>query len=761
LDPDLFAVFKEEALELLPALGAALRQWVEQPDAAQARGEALRVLHTLKGSARLAGATALGELAHGMESEIEALGFVDLQADQIEPMLAQCDALQTSLDGLDAATEVDLSTFDTEAQAGAPLVTPSAVAALGTASRPLAGQSVRVRSQLLDRLVNQAGEILISRSRLGTRMSQLRASLGDMDANLERMRHQLRDLELQAESQMQSRLGQRTENDASFDPLELDRFTRVQELTRMMAESLNDVATVQQGVQRAVQGAEDDLVAQGLQARELQRDLLHTRLVEFDTVSERLHGVVRQAAKELGKPVRLEVQGGSTEIDRSMLERLLPAFEHMLRNAVAHGIEDAASRQAAGKPEVGSVTVALHQERNEMVLSFRDDGAGLQMQRILDKAVAAGLLPAGHVLTVDEALGLLLSAGFSTAQQLTELSGRGIGMDVVGSEVQSLGGRIEAKTVPGQGTEFILVLPLTTAIHSVVMLRIGDFSIGVPANLMDSVQRISAQALAQAYADKALNVAGQAIPFFWAGALLQQPAHRPETASKSVPVAVFCSAGQRIAMHVDEVLGNREVVVKNLGPQLSRMPGLTGVSVLASGAVVLLYNPVALAHVYGESVHAMEAATTADAVAPGGSAVLRHATERRPLVLVVDDSVTVRRVTQRLLVREGFRVALAQDGFGALEMLADEVPAVILSDIEMPQMDGFELVRNLRANPAFAHVPVIMITSRIAQKHRDHAKALGVDHYLGKPYPEEQLLALVRDYCAEPASGDADFLTTP
>ena len=761
MDPDLFAVFKEEALELLPALGAALRQWVEQPDAVQARGEALRVLHTLKGSARLAGATALGELAHGMESEIEALGFVDLQAAQIEPMLSQCDALQTSLDGLGAATEIALPTFDTEAQAGVPLASPSAVAAVGTASRPLAGQSVRVRSQLLDRLVNQAGEILISRSRLGTRMGQLRTSLGDMDANLERMRRQLRDLELQAESQMQSRVGQRTENDVPFDPLELDRFTRVQELTRMMAESLNDVATVQQGVQRAVQGAEDDLVAQGLQARELQRDLLRTRLVEFDTVSERLHGVVRQAAKELGKPVRLEVQGGSTEIDRSMLERLLPAFEHILRNAVAHGIEDAASRQAAGKPEVGSVTVALHQERNEMLLSFRDDGAGLQMQRILDKAVAAGLFPVGHVLTVDEALGLLLSAGFSTAKQLTELSGRGIGMDVVGSEVQSLGGRIEAKTVPGQGTEFILVLPLTTAIHSVVMLRIGDFSIGVPANLMESVQRISAQALAQAYADKALDVAGQAIPFYWAGALLQQPAHRPETASKTVPVAVFCSAGQRVAMHVDEVLGNREVVVKNLGPQLSRMPGLTGVSVLASGAVVLLYNPVALAHVYGESAHALEATTAADALAPGGSAVLRHATERRPLVLVVDDSVTVRRVTQRLLVREGFRVALAQDGFGALEMLADEVPAVILSDIEMPQMDGFELVRNLRANPAFAHVPVIMITSRIAQKHRDHAKALGVDHYLGKPYPEEQLLALVRDYCAEPASGDADFLTTP
>jgi chemosensory pili system protein ChpA (sensor histidine kinase/response regulator) len=214
-------------------------------------------------------------------------------------------------------------------------------------------------------------------------------------------------------------------------------------------------------------------------------------------------------------------------------------------------------------------------------------------------------------------------------------------------------------------------------------------------------------------------------------------------------------------MHVDEVLGNREVVVKNLGPQLSRMPGLTGVSVLASGAVVLLYNPVALANVYGDAARAREAAVPAAAPVSAGAAAPYIASDHRPLVLVVDDSVTVRRVTQRLLVREGFRVALAQDGFQALEMLADELPAVILSDIEMPRMDGFELVRSVRANPAWAAVPVIMITSRIAQKHRDHAQALGVDHYLGKPYPEDELLALVRDYCFESVSGPADFLTTP
>ncbi|WP_395669035.1 response regulator [Rhodoferax sp.] len=753
-------MFKEEALELLPALGAALRQWVAHPDDAQASGESLRLLHTLKGSARLAGAMGLGELAHRMESDIESLGQVNLRASQLEPLLSQCDDMQSALDALDAASEVVFPTPEAMAQAGTHAANTTALVV--TSLRPLASQSVRVRSQLLDRLVNQAGEILISRSRVGSRVSQLRASLGDMAANLDRLRRQLRDLELQAETQMQSRLGQHTDHHTPFDPLELDRFTRVQELTRMMSESVNDVATVQLAVHRAVQGAEDDLVAQGHQARELQRDLLRTRMVEFDAVSERLHGVVRQAAKELGKQVRLEVLGGSIEMDRSVLDRLLPAFEHLLRNAVAHGIEDAASRVAAGKPEVGTVTVALQQERNEMMLSFKDDGAGLQMQRIVDKAVAAGRIPAGYALNVDEALSLLLSAGFSTAERVTALSGRGIGMDVVGSEVQSLGGRIEAKTAPGQGTEFVLVLPLTTSIHSVVMLRLGDFTMGVPSNLMESVQRVPLQTLAQAYADKTLDVAGQAIPFYWAGALLQQqPTRIPEANTKSVPVAVFRSAGQRVAMHVDEVLGNREVVVKNLGRQLSRLAGLTGVSVLASGAVVLLYNPVALANVYGDTARAAQSDSSSSPSAASGAPTLHQVTDHRPLVLVVDDSVTVRRVTQRLLVREGFRVALAQDGFQALEMLADELPAVILSDIEMPRMDGFELVRNLRANPVYASLPVIMITSRIAQKHRDHANALGVDHYLGKPYPEDELLGLVRDYCAESDSGTADFLITP
>jgi chemosensory pili system protein ChpA (sensor histidine kinase/response regulator) len=794
LDPDLLAIFEEEAAELMPQLGTALRHWVARPDNLSARSEVLRLLHTLKGSARLAGAMRLGEMAHRMESAIEHLGSEGVQSIQIEPLLTRFDSLQHTFSVLGQVLEDDIASVlqdlqpepvddvaplsDASAQSAlpstdgalpveAPVALPVApvlkaptlkpmpatqATLLAPTTRPVANQSVRVRSQLLDRLVNQAGEVMITRSRMDARLGQLRSSLGELTGNLDRLRKQLRDVELQAESQMQSRLAQTKDTAQAFDPLEFDRFTRVQELTRMMAESVNDVATVQRNLQRSIEGTEDDLIAQGRQARELQRDLLRTRMVEFEGISDRLYGVVRQASKDAGKQVKLDILGGSIEMDRGVLERMAPAFEHMLRNAVAHGIEDAAVRTAAGKPAAGTITIHVHQESNDVSVAFSDDGAGLNLEKIRAKAHAQGLVNADGSLSDSDAANLIFTPGFSTAEQVTELAGRGIGMDVVRAEVNALGGRIETATTPQQGTTFKLVLPLTTAVTQVVILRMGEFVMGVPANLMETVLRVPVAAVQQAYEHQAFTYAGDVLPFFWAGALLQASARSHEAVGKTQPVAVFRSAGQRLALHVDEVLGNREVVVKNLGPQLSRLPGLAGMSVLASGAVVLIYNPVALATVYGEQAQALGARTVQSEVSTGAeqlppSAAQTAATaDQLPLVLVVDDSITVRRVTQRLLLREGYRVALANDGLQALEKLQEEKPAVVLSDIEMPRMDGFDLARNIRADQRWHDLPIIMITSRIAEKHREHAKELGVDHYLGKPYSEDELLRVIRSY---------------
>ncbi|MFZ5567932.1 MAG: Hpt domain-containing protein [Pseudomonadota bacterium] len=788
IDPDLFPIFEEEAAELMPQLASALRQWSGKPDDSGARLDVLRVLHTLKGSARLAGAMRLGEMAHRMESAIEQMGSEFVQAAQIEPMLGRYDRLQDVFDELcqgpapepvaaapaPAAAPVAPApvasapqTPKVTAPAAVQMPVPRPAAMAAPAGRPAApavqrassGQTVRVRSNLLDRLVNQAGEVMITRSRLDQRLGQLNGSLSELTANLDRLRTHLRDVELQAESQMQSRLAQAKDTAQGFDPLEFDRFTRVQELTRMMAESVNDVATVQRNLQQTISGTEDDLIAQGRQTRELQRDLLRTRMMEFEGISERLYGVVRQASKEAGKQVKLDITGGSMEIDRGVLDRMAPAFEHMLRNSVAHGIEAPQQREAAGKPAAGTITISLHQEGNDVSVTFTDDGAGLNLSRIREKAMANGLTAPGQQLSDAEAANMIFMPGFSTASSVTELAGRGIGMDVVRSEVQALGGRIETATTAGAGTSFKLVLPLTTAVTQVIMLRMGELSVGVPANLVEIVRRLSRTELDQAYQQGQIDYGGELVPFFWSGALLQASARSYEQAGKTQPVVVLRSAGQRVAIHVDEVLGNQEVVVKNLGPQLSRLPGLAGMSVLASGAVVLIYNPVALATVYGEKAYELQQGS-GEAMAPAVAVPQARKAEAEqaqapsgggelPLVLVVDDSITVRRVTQRLLRREGYRVALAADGLQALEQLAQERPAVVLSDIEMPRMDGFDLARNIRADAKLKDLPIIMITSRIAEKHREHAQQLGVNHYLGKPYSEDELLALVKHYCTQ------------
>ncbi len=782
IDPDLFPIFEEEAAELLPQLGAALRQWAARPDNLGARMEVLRALHTLKGSARLAGALRLGELAHRIESEIEFLGSDAASTQDFEPLLTRFDAMQQALEvlrkadaaatsGLAALPESLLNSLQASPIPDAPVADKPAepmaavFAVAGKAMIPApqtmimqplrqaASASIRVRSQLLDRMVNQAGEVMITRSRLEVELGQLRASLGDMTGNLNRLRQQLRDIELQAETQMQSRLAQAKELQAGFDPLEFDRFTRVQELTRMMAESVNDVATVQRTLQRTVEATEDDLIAQARQTRELQRDLLRTRMVEFEGISDRLYRVVRLASKETGKQVRLDLLGGSIEMDRGLLDRMTPAFEHLLRNCVAHGIESPQARAAAGKDPIGLITVNLRQEGNDVSVEFSDDGGGLDLKRIHEKALSLGLLVAGQSLSEQEAASMIFMPGFSTASRVTELSGRGIGMDVVRSEVNSVGGRIETSTAAGKGTHFKLVLPLTTAVTQVVMVRSGNLSVGIPATVVETVRRASAKDLQQAYNTGFLDVAGEAVPFFWSGALLQASHQSNETQAKTTPVVVFRSAAQRIALHVDEVLGNQEVVVKNLGPQLSRLPGLTGMSVLASGAVVLIYNPVALASIYGPQARALSAdsaephALEASGNSGSGASRLVTAEPRVPLILVVDDSITVRRVTQRLLQREGYRVVLAADGLQALERLQEERPAVVLSDIEMPRMDGFDLARNIRGDARLKDLPIVMITSRIAEKHREHARELGVDHYLGKPYSEDELISLVRHYC--------------
>jgi chemosensory pili system protein ChpA (sensor histidine kinase/response regulator) len=810
VDEELFPVFDEEASELLPQLQSRLREWHEHPGDRDAPSACMRTLHTLKGGARLAGAMRLGEMAHRLETAIERLaGHGAVHADEIEPLLLRSDRMASVLEALRAAALAEPQRGPVAAPAARPAATPvsgpapalvarepaaprpspvppgppapapnvvpfpspfpraepaaAATRRPGAASIPIdwqrfragtaaltdhaeravagAGAAVRVRAGLLDRLVSHAGEVSITRERISGEMKQLSGSLSELTDSLERMRRQLRDIELQAETQISSRLENARAAGQTFDPLEMDRFTRFQELTRFMAESVADVATLQRTVQRTLQSTEDELAAQARLTRELQDDLLRTRMVEFESASDRLYRTVRQAGKELGKQVRLDIVGGAIELDRGVLERMIGPFEHLLRNSVVHGIEMPERRRAAGKDATGRIVVQVAQAGNEVAVEFGDDGGGFDYERIRARAEERGLIPPGQEMSDAELAQLVFAPGFSTAETVSELAGRGVGLDVVRAEVNAMGGRIETTSAHGQGTRFRLLLPLTTAVTQVVNLRCGEFQVSVPSTLVEVVKRVPRAETEAAYASGFFDFNGERIPFYWLAALLQAGT-RGDTGARSQTMVIIRSAAQRVAIHVDEVAGNQEVVVKNVGPQLSRLPGLVGVTLLPSGAVALIYNPVALAAVYAESARSRMTLPQR----PVGPKLDQAAQTATPLVLVVDDSLTVRRVTQRLLTREGYRVVTAKDGLEALERLAEERPVVVLSDIEMPRMDGFDLVRNIRADERLADLAVIMITSRIAQKHRDYAAELGVDHYLGKPYSEEELLSLVARY---------------
>ncbi len=787
IDSELFPVFEEEVEELLPQLQARLSHWLDQPDDPDAAMACMRTLHTLKGGARLAGAMRMGERAHALETAIELLvARGPAQAFELVPLLAQADAMSAAFDAMrqppappPALVEPAAGPFAepfaapvaepiaaphaeplaTWAAAASPpaavVVAPldidwqrfaaGATEALPAAERPGAGAVVRVRAGLLDRLVNQAGEVSITRARMATDVKHLQTSLGDLTDSLERMRRQLRDIELQAETQITTRIEAAKAAAQAFDPLEMDRFTRFQELTRFMAESVNDVATLQRSLQRTLQSTEDELAAQARLTRELQDDLLRTRMIEFDSLAERLFRTVRQAAKETAKQVKVEIVGGAIEVDRGVLERMVGAFEHLLRNSVVHGIETPAARRRAGKDATGVITITVAQAGNEVAVEFADDGAGLDLARIRQRGIERQLLAADAPTSDGELAGLIFAPGFSTAETITELAGRGVGLDVVRAEVNAMGGRIETVSQPGQGTHFKLLLPLTTAVTQVVMLRCGELQIAVPSPLIELVRRAPRAEVEDAYATGRYAYGDTSLPFFWLPSLLRAGL-RGTVSGRSETVVIVRSAAQRVAVHVDEVVGNQEVVVKNVGPQLARLPGLAGVTILPSGGVALIYNPVALANLYGDAARVGQLQQPAAEASQPFQAAPRPG--RLPLVLVVDDSLTVRRVTQRLLLREGYRVVLAKDGLEALERLAEERPCVLLSDIEMPRMDGFDLVRNVRADARLADLPVVMITSRIAQKHRDYAAELGVQHYLGKPFAEEELLVLVARYAS-------------
>ena len=732
IDEQLLPLFLAEAEEQLPALSRLLRQWRDNPAHSEPGRAIARLLHTFKGNARMCGALNLGEFSHQLESRVAEASRGLPDASLFDILESGCDTLQAGVDFLQAPPAATAATATTPLAAAQP---PSATPASAGDAAETAAATLRVGADTVDRLVNDAGELAIARSRIEGEMRSLKSSLLDLTDNVIRLRRQLRDIEIEAETQMQSGGSQTPTADGPFDPLELDRFTRFQELTRFMAESVNDVATVQAQLLKNLDDANAALLAQARLNRELQQSLMGIRMVPFASLAERLYRITRQTAKSAGKRVHLDITGGQVELDRSVLAQMLGPLEHMLRNAVIHGIEDSEARQATGKPSQGEITLSVAQEGNDIVLTLADDGRGLDLARLRQSALGMGLISEEQSLDARQAAELIFQPGLSTAETLTQDAGRGIGMDVVRTELNALGGRISVDTTPGAGCRFTLTLPLTLAVTQALLVRIGEEVHALPSSMVEQVLDLREEQLNHLRHDGYTHWQGQDYPYHYLPALLGQANALPPT-QRQYPVLLLRSGQERRAVLVDEIVGNQEVVVKNIGPQLARLPGISGATVLGNGRIVLILDPLSI-----ESAAPAAAASTATASLPPPA----------PALLVVDDSLTVRKITSRLLERFGYRVILAKDGVEAMERVDEEVPAVILSDIEMPRMDGFELVRALRADRRTTTVPIIMITSRTADKHRNHALELGANHYLGKPYREEELLSLIADYLPPPA----------
>jgi len=769
VDEQVLPIFLEEAAELFPQAGEQLRAWRRNPAQPETAHALRRTLHTFKGSARMAGAMRLGELTHLMESRL-------LAGDALaEPTPQLFDVLDADLDRvafvLDCLQKGEINaplpwlTAEETAPAAPPPAQPAPAAAPRAVVTPLVAHPaaarveasavptevdaaraamLRVRADLIDRLVNEAGEVAIARARVEGELRSLKGNLLELTNSVIRLRSQVREIEIQAESQIQSRTSLGKPGEADFDPLEFDRFTRFQELTRSLAEGVNDVSTVQQSLLRNIDDADAALLAQARLSRDVQQQLFSIRTVPFASLSERLYRILRQTAKELDKRANLEIRGTQVELDRSVLEKLVGPLEHLLRNALDHGIESREQRVKRGKPETGEITLTVQQQGNEIAIEIADDGVGLDFERIRDKARAQGLVPTDTEPTEARLTQCIFAPGFTTATEVTQISGRGVGMDVVRSEIGALGGRVEVATVRHGGTTFTLYLPLTLAVAQTVLVRAGGRLWALPGPMVEQVQQIKDKELINLYLTREVVWQDRKYPFFYLPRLLGDAGHNPETLRYNA-IALLKSGQNTAAIHIDEMIGNQEVVVKNIGPQLARVSGIAGATVLGTGEVVLIINPVQLAQRADMEAMAPMVVKTAQA---SKAAAASAAASGPPLVMVVDDSLTVRKITSRLLTREGFEIITAKDGLDGLQVIGERVPDVILLDIEMPRMDGFEFAKTVRADAKFAHIPIIMITSRTAEKHRARAKQLGIEAYLGKPYQEEELLRHLRELLA-------------
>ncbi len=762
IDMEIIDIFFEEADEIMEKIDHNIQEWAVAPTNLIYVENLLRDLHTLKGGARLAGLVALGDETHHFESFL-----VEIQRDQVEADAEFFTELHLRHDRLAAL----VVRFQKVLQLAEEPQAPQVVQEQSVEPQPDAGvtesarepsknervsikppkaeprkerpedkpshEMVRVGSKLLESLVNLAGESSIVRARIEQGINDFTGALDEMETTIERVREQLRRLEIETETQILFRR-ENVEGPAyeNFDPLEMDRYSQLQQLSRGLSESASDMLELKDTLLLKARDSETLLLQQARINTELQEGLMRTHMVPFSRMLPKLRRIVRQVSRELNKEVDFHAYNTEGELDRNLLERMVAPLEHMIRNAVDHGIESPELRKSFGKPATGRIDLRLSREGGDVVIEISDDGAGIDVESVREKAVERGLMTEGATLNDEEVSQFVLAPGFSTAKTVTQISGRGVGMDVVHSEVKQLGGSINIVSRPGRGTRFIVRVPFTVSINRALMVSIADDLYAIPLNTIEGIVLLAPEEIERLYAPDGNTFEYAGIPYSvrYLGQFLGRE-YDAGAQRQSVPVVLVRSGDQSVAVHVDSVQGSREIVVKSLGPQFAGVGGISGATILGDGSVVVILDLLALIRARSGE---------------GSGAKKRLAGEARArCVMVVDDSVTVRKVTSRLLERQGIDVIVAKDGVEAVAMLQERKPDLMLLDIEMPRMDGFEVARQVRHDARLRDLPIIMISSRTGTKHKEHAAELGVNDFLGKPFQESELLAKIDELVHE------------
>ena len=773
---EFMAIFLDEAEEILENTQVLVERWKASPHNMQLMKELQRELHTLKGGARMVGIAPMGDLSHHLESVLTQIvegtahsntrlqDIVQNSADELAAMLEAVrsgvslerpmdlieqinsaltegeENYNTIIKKLSPATPTTTTELTEAVQKGevsAKLLPEESIDVnnlLPEKEQELAGEGaedrIRVKVTLIDKLTNLAGELSISRAHMEQQQGAVKNNLVEMEQTVIRLRDQLRRLEIETEAQILAHFSTvGPDNNEEFDPLELDRFSVIQQLSRSLMESVSDLLNIQDFLKMLTRQTDSLLIQQTRMGAELQEGIMRTRMIPFARISPRLQRIARLTARELHKQIDFFINGENLEFERTVLNRIVAPLEHMLRNAIGHGIEDAPTRQQAGKPTVAKITIDLFKEGSELIIKLSDDGGGLNLHAIRQKAEERLLLKADAVVSDKELMQFILEPGFSTAKMINQVAGRGVGMDVVNTEIKQLSGSLQIHSKLGEGTTFEIRLPLSLTMNQALMVYVGDETIAIPMNNIEAVLRAPREQVeGEADQIRYYNYMEHNYRVFHLGELLGFG----KIASLDmalIPMLLVRANDRRIALLVDGIEGSKEIVVKSVGPQISTVRWIAGATILGDGRVVLILDIPTLTLVD----------TTVEVTVQSEVEVV----EEKPLVktiMVVDDSITVRKVTARLLKRQGMEVLTAKDGVDAVAQLQEAIPDLMLLDVEMPRMDGYELATQVRNNPDWKHIPIIMITSRTGTKHRDRAEKIGINRYLGKPFNETELL---------------------